>query len=374
MKEMNVKMGWGGSVRAFTLVELLVVIAIIGILIALLLPAVQAAREAARRMQCSNNLKQIGLAVHNFHDARKGLPPIMTWPGKMSFWPLLYPFIEQQANYDFLQPVQNTPEDGVTPGFFQFDNAWWASLTQEQRQGLASIPGFKCPSRRSGAASTSAAAAEEERFGNGPQADYACVYIRTNSGDSDPWGWFWQLGYPAEIEGPLRYAGPGTNEYDDWDAGLRGVNWTVRDTFAWWRDGTSNQLVVGEKHIPVDMLGGGKVSGLTAVDFYQSDSESLDGAAWDIDGSYLAHVWWYVGGRFNVARAIHRNGPTLAKGPNDFRGNPDAHFGFGFGSYHTGVCQFAVGDGSVQALSNTIPGNILAALARVNSGQAVSIP
>jgi prepilin-type N-terminal cleavage/methylation domain-containing protein len=61
--------------RGFTLIELLVVIAIIAVLIALLLPAVQAAREAARRAQCINNLKQIGIAMHNYHDVIGSLPP-----------------------------------------------------------------------------------------------------------------------------------------------------------------------------------------------------------------------------------------------------------------------------------------------------------
>ena len=130
------------STRAFTLVELLVVIAIIGVLVALLLPAVQAAREAARRMSCASNLRQVGLAMHNYHDTNKTFPigvsndipgdgngsnSNWTWPAR------ILPFIEQTALYSQINVgIGNAPlPTAGTP------------LAQAL---MTSIPIYMCPS------------------------------------------------------------------------------------------------------------------------------------------------------------------------------------------------------------------------------------
>jgi len=102
--------------RGFTLIELLVVIAIIAVLIALLLPAVQAAREAARRSQCVNNLKQIGIALHNYHDVTGGLPPGHMGTGWQDWGPqvMLLPYMEQAPIYNSINFYQSV--NGASPG------------------------------------------------------------------------------------------------------------------------------------------------------------------------------------------------------------------------------------------------------------------
>jgi prepilin-type N-terminal cleavage/methylation domain-containing protein len=124
--------------NGFTLVELLVVIAIIGVLIALLLPAVQAAREAARRMQCTNNLKQIGIALHNYHDICDALPAVSAYPasssaGKWRCGPswlvTILPYIEQGSAYSSLVFSQSTDWSDYADANWVMANLNWKTTS-----------------------------------------------------------------------------------------------------------------------------------------------------------------------------------------------------------------------------------------------------
>jgi prepilin-type N-terminal cleavage/methylation domain-containing protein/prepilin-type processing-associated H-X9-DG protein len=165
---------------AFTLVELLVVIAIIGVLVALLLPAVQAAREAARRSQCANNLKQIGIAWHNYHDTVLTFPPSYVEPTNELKWgwgTLILPFIEQKPLYDVLDPTKLSALVPLTTG------------TPAQQALMTHLKCYRCPSDVLGAGRLNTRYYSANSTGLGPSNNVVNESVagyepRTNNGDA----------------------------------------------------------------------------------------------------------------------------------------------------------------------------------------------
>ncbi len=201
----------------FTLVELLVVITIIGILIALLLPAVQAAREAARRLHCANNLKQLGLALHNYHAALGSFPPGGMSDNELSYIVLLLPFIEQDALY----------------GKFNFDAGNYRT-TGKIDLSLNRISGLLCPSCNQERSNLSLSNYEERV----PQtADGEDSYTTHYVGVMGPVGTNPVTGNAYGHDGATAYGGHATD-------GVLHKNSKVR--FADIADGTSNTFALGE--------------------------------------------------------------------------------------------------------------------------------
>ena len=356
----------------FTLVELLVVIAIIGILIALLLPAVQAAREAARRMQCSNNLKQMGLAVHNFHDAQRSLPPSNFYGNfRATFWAFLYPYMEQQALWESL----NTVRVGHW-GKLYTNVDWWnhpdVGLNATERNSFGSVPMYLCPSRRSGSQKT-----EQIDGQPGPLIDYAFVVGTTSLADGgEDVGW-WGLGENVKVNAltrtPFKRASSSAGDHLVGDSAVVPDSGPIRDailngsfvsktTFATVADGLSNQFFVGEKHIPLGRLGKCEGDGFNAGDC-----------------SYLLCVNWAALSPMRIFRSAGRLIPINR--PSDYSESDPAVATsgaldvLGFGSYHPSVCQFLLGDGSVHGVSVTTPvESVLVPYSFVNDGLAVSLP
>ncbi|TWU26707.1 hypothetical protein Pla52o_05600 [Novipirellula galeiformis] len=130
----------------FTLVELLVVIAIIGVLVGLLLPAVQSAREAARRMQCSNNLKQIGLALHNYHDTLNSIPPSIVIQNRIAWGAMVLPFMEQNSLHDQMKSHLAFDGNSTTNYWVGVQSGTPAATNAKDIDAKQGIAGFNCPS------------------------------------------------------------------------------------------------------------------------------------------------------------------------------------------------------------------------------------
>jgi len=327
----------------FTLIELLVVIAIMGILMALLLPAVQAARGAARRTQCLNNLKQMSLALQNFHDVQQKFPPARlvlrtTRPtnsddatdrglDEPSWLIHLLPHLEQSSmsrEWDVFKP--------------------YGLHSPEVRKRVVAT--YLCPERHTASDAVAPDLTIDIVFpcgcGGGTQvipggavADYV-----GNHGDNSPGasGLETDFYWGGQGNGVLISSRPEVDELQSTpDNIILRTRWLDTVTISDIKDGTSNTVAIGEPHVPTG----------------QSTKSPFNGPAYF--GRHLTH-FSRIGGP----------GVPIAHDPNDQRASV-----YSFGSSHTGITQFAFSDGSARAVSTAMSTQVLANLCHRSDGNSV---
>jgi hypothetical protein len=362
-------------------------------LIALLLPAIQAAREAARKMQCQNNLKQIGLGIHTYENAKQALPPVIIFSARGSVFNLIFPYIEQTGMWSIVTDPKKglltfPAPDGILNASGTSDitqsgaDTWWKnSLTDTERAALATVPIYFCPTRgiRPPAASGPLDSLRKNNWdsASGPRCDYAAA-VTQSAGEGYCGEYFFFTTRLNSFAGPLRVADCTFNssKTGDKEGNYPYVErWTERDTLSWWQDGASNQVVIGEKTIPDWALGKNNNSAKTwDASYYYAYLEPWDCmAARYIFGDRPCFSQNPTDPRIPDKMTVS-GGATAPNGVKNSEGATNIHARHGFGSHHTGVCFFLIGDGSVHTFPvNTSP-TIMWNLARVNDGQTVELP
>ncbi len=339
------------SSSGFTLVELLVVIAIIGILIALLLPAVQAAREAARRSQCVNNLKQLGLGLHNHHDTYNAFPPHCTnW--RWNSYHRLLPYIEQRPLYDRAMGwngADNLSHSGCTSGSpTPWENCGTpAAGTNSPWQVV--ITNLRCPSD-----------GNPQTIGN--VAHQGCANYGFSRGDC--FGWSEENGAVNRGMFGAMALGDPAGKYKRLPMGF---------TFSDIRDGTSNTVAMSEKVVGRDranMILGGTAVNIgpngwnTLVPQNCMNTRGVSGMLNVTDVRDWSGMRWADGGIVYTGfmTVLPPNSPScLAGGGDADRGAVTAQ------SFHPGGVNVLFGDGSVRFIQETIFAGNLSATA-VTSG------